>query len=126
VAGTFRLDRHEREHRNSVDRHEREHRNSVGRHRVGPGQARVPSAASSMATTCTLAFTGTERTCAAPPGATSVETTAVGAPGGSTGAEAGGYGATGTADVGVPAGPSTLLVVLVWRGTIHAGANFLI
>jgi uncharacterized repeat protein (TIGR01451 family) len=70
-----------------------------------------PSASSSTDTSCTYVYTGSEQTFTVPSWVTSVTVSAVGAPGGSlNGSAPGGYGASVTATVPVPAGTTTLYV----------------
>ncbi|HXL90252.1 MAG TPA: putative Ig domain-containing protein [Streptosporangiaceae bacterium] len=70
-----------------------------------------PSASSSTDTSCTYVYTGSEQTFTVPSWVTSVTLSAIGAPGGSlNGSAPGGYGASVTATVPVPAGTTTLYV----------------
>jgi hypothetical protein len=86
------------------------------------GNPACPSAASSTATSCTYAYAGAEQDFTVPAGVTAVTVTAVGAPGGTipeTGT--GGYGASVTATVPVPAGTTTLYAEVGGPGADNGG-----
>jgi adhesin/invasin len=71
-------------------------------------------------TVCTVSYTGAEQSLALPLGTTAVTVTAVGAPGGSSSAAAGGHGARVSATVPLPTGTTTLYAEVGGPGGAHA------